>query len=121
MWSWLALILADTAMKAFGYATSNFVDQKQSKDATKMPLLGEMPDMPAGMAHQTAQTTDLLYVRAGGVCVIGVVLDTFTSDDFGVGPECGRLGLCQDSLPGALLLARFAWGLLHHRRRPKAE
>ena len=44
MWSWLALILADTAMKALGYATSNFVDQKQSKDATKMPLLGEMPD-----------------------------------------------------------------------------
>ena len=44
MWSWLALILADTAMKAFGFATSNFVDQKQSKDATKMPLLGEMPD-----------------------------------------------------------------------------
>ena len=54
--------------------------------------------------------------------MIGVVLDTFTSDDFGVGPECGRLGLCQDSLPGALLLARIAWGLLHHRRRPpKAE
>ena len=51
MWSWLALILADTAMKAFGFATSNFVDQKQSKDATKMPLLGEMPDMPAGMAR----------------------------------------------------------------------
>ena len=45
MWSWLALILADTAMKAFGFATSNFVDQKQSKDATKMPLLGEMPDI----------------------------------------------------------------------------
>ena len=53
--------------------------------------------------------------------MIGVVLDTFTSDDFGVGPQCKNMRLCQDSLPGALLLARIAWGLLHHRRRPKAQ
>ena len=53
--------------------------------------------------------------------MIGVVLDTFTSDDFGVGPQCGRMRLCQDSLPLALLLVRTAWGAVHYRRREKVQ
>ena len=54
------------------------------------------------------------------VCVVG---DTFASESFGVGSECGRLGLplCQDALPLALILARSAWGGVHYRRRPKTH
>ena len=52
------------------------------------------------------------------VCVVG---DTFASESFGVGSECGRLGLCQDAVPLALILARSAWGGVHYRRRPKTH
>ena len=60
---------------------------------------------------------------AGGLCVVCVVGDTFASESFGVGSECGRLGLplCQDALPLALILARSAWGGVHYRRRPKTH
>ena len=50
-----------------------------------------------------------------------VVLDSVTSEQFRVGSVCGELGLCQDSLPLALLLVRTAWGAVHYRRREKVQ
>ena len=47
-----------------------------------------------------------------------VVLDSVASESFSV---CGELGLCQDSLPLALLLVRTAWGAVHYRRREKVQ
>ena len=93
VWSWPAHTIGDRVMNSLGYgATQPFNDFKKTKDATVMPVFG-------------------------GVLWVVIVLDSLSSESFGAGWECGRLGLCQDSLPTALMAVRFAWGFLHYRRR----
>ena len=123
MWSWVFLTVLDTILKALGFGTCQpFNGFKQSEDATKIPLLGPRNRAAVAQSFRRCWLTHArVFFFSGGVGMLCVVLDSVASESFGVGSECGRLGLCQDSLPLALLLVRSAWGAVHYRRREKAQ